>query len=168
MSRSAAKSHYITPIDATGAVQQNPAPAGVFTLAPSTTYYYVIPCAGSPYASVTMTSLTAAMVITSATVQDTDHPLGGVGTGGAAGVTDFANPANSAGVVYWPSEGNSSSAVAVSGTGWSATNGVIAATGAGLGAARFNIEGTAAFRTRLEVVVGATGGQLMVSCYEKA
>lgn len=165
MSRSAAKSHYVTPIDTTGAPVASTKQAGVFTLAANTTYYYIVPCAGSPYASVTLSGMTAAIVITSATVQDTDHPPGGAG-----GALDSSNAANYvvSGALVWCPEGNSSSLVGVSGTGWSATNGVIAAGGTGFGVARFNIEGTGALRTRLEVVVGATGGDLMVSCYEKA
>lgn len=170
MSRSASKSHYITPIDTTGAPLPTTKQAGAFTLTAGTKYYYIVSCAGSPWTSVTMSGSTSGIVITSATIQDTDHPIGGVGNGGAGGVADNSDATNSTptGFIGWVPEGNSSSAVAVTGTGWSTTNGVVSALGTGFGAARFNIEGTGAYRTRLEVVVGATGGDLTVSCYEKA
>lgn len=165
MSRSVAKSTYITPMDTSGAPIATTKQAGVFTLQANTTYYYIIPCEGSPYASVTVSGMTSALVLTSVTVQDTDHPFGGAG-----GVLNNSNASNYvvAGALVWCPEGSSSSIVGVTGTGWTATNGVIAAAGTGFGIARFNIEGTGAFRTRIEVVVGATGGDLMLSTYGKA
>lgn len=163
MSRSAAKSHFITPIDTSGNAVTAFKQPGVFTLTAGTTYYFVVPCAGSPYASATLTGFSSSLVLTSVTVQDTDHS--------EATFPNNANAANSTpvpGIIGWCPEGNSSSLVGLTGTGWSATNGVVAVAGTGFGIARFNIEGTGALRTRLEVVVGATGGDLMVSCYEKA
>jgi hypothetical protein len=153
MSRSAAKSHYITPIGTDGVPLTTQKDGGKFTLTANTTYYYVMGGAGSAFLSVTLTGYTSGLIITSATIQDTDHgPF----------VTD-----QSATVGEWIPEGSSTSVVGFTGTGWSAASGVVAAAGSGLGGARWNIESDGAYRTRLTVVVGATGGDALVSMYEK-
>lgn len=165
MSRSMAHSVHIAPTNLTTGLKFNPAPRGRFTLLANTNYVFVLAGKGSPYLSTTITGYTSAAsangpVITSATIQTTDHQ-GGVDT--SASLVDDLSVI----VGEWIPEGSASSVVAFTGTGWSATSGVVAALGTGVGGARWNIEGLAAYRTRLFVAVGATGGDVMVCTYEK-
>ena len=67
----------------------------------------------------------------------------------------------------WSTEQPSTAYVASDGTGWSASNGVGAATGAGLGGLFWHVAETGAARTRLTIVVGATGGPVRVSAHGK-
>ncbi len=150
---------YVQPIDSSGNLVTGEGPRGVYTLTALGTYYYIL---GGPDASVISGTLTAyasaaaanGLIITSATIQDCDH--------GELDVTNFSST-----VGEWIGEDPTSAFVGADGTGWSATNGVLAATGAGLGGARFNIAETGAYRTRITVVVGATGGPLRVSSHGK-
>lgn len=150
---------YVQPIDSNGVLVPAEGPRGVYTLTADTTYYYIL---GGPDASFISGHLTAyasaaaanGLIITSATVQDCDH-------------SELDVPNHSAVAGEWVTEDPSAGFVGADGTGWSATSGVLAATGAGLGGARFNIAETAAYRTRLAVVVGATGGPLRVSSHGK-
>lgn len=150
---------YVQPIDSTGALVTPEAPRGVYNLTAGQTYYYILGGNEAPIVSGHLTAYASAaapngLIITSATVQDCDH--------GSNEVTDSSST-----VGEWVAEDPSSAFVGADGTGWSATNGVLAATGAGLGGARFNIADTAAYRTRITVVVGATGGPLRVSSHGK-
>lgn len=150
---------YVQPIDSTGAPVAQGDGRGVYTLTAGQTYYYILGGPDAPIVSGHFTAYASAaaangLIITSATVQDCDHDERDV-------------PNHSAVVGEWVAEDPSSAFVGADGTGWSATNGVLAATGAGLGGARFNVADTAAYRTRVAVVVGATGGPLRVSSHGK-
>lgn len=150
---------YVQPIDSSGVVVPGEGPHGVYTLTAGATYYYILGGPDAPFISGHLTAYASAaaangLIITSATVQDCDHAEQDV-------------PNHSAVVGEWISEDPSAGFVGADGVGWSATSGVLATTGAGLGGARFNISESAAFRTRLAVVVGATGGPLRVSSHGK-
>lgn len=150
---------YVQPIDSSGVLVPQGDGRGVYTLTAGQTYYYIL---GGPDASIISGTFTAyasaaaanGLIITSATVQDCDHSE-----------LDVLNHSSTVG--EWINEDPSTAFVGVDGTGWSVTNGVLAATGAGLGGGRFNIAETAAYRTRVAVVVGATGGPLRVSSHGK-
>ena len=155
MSRSAATGKSVQPIVSTDdTIVPVMTGQGRYTLVANTTYRFILDGSGSPWVSATITGYTAGLIITSATIEDTDHPIATV-------------PRNSAVVGEWIPETPTTAVVGVTGTGWSATNGVVAAAGTGIGGARWNLEGTAAFRTRITVVVGATGGDVRLSWYEK-
>jgi hypothetical protein len=154
---------YVQPIDSSGVLvppdTTGNAARGVYPLAAGQTYYYILGGPDAPIISGHITAYASAaaangLIITSATVQDCDHS--------ELDVTNFSST-----VGEWVDEDPSSAFVGADGTGWSATNGVLAATGAGLGGARFNVADTAAYRTRVKVVVGATGGPLRVSSHGK-
>lgn len=150
---SSGERRYITPIDSNGAV---PAPAngtgpGAYTLLANTTYHFALGGSDAPYQSVHLTGYTAGAVVTSATIKDCDHDR--------ADVTDFDTTAG-----HWPSETPPDAYVAPDGTGWSMSSpGVVAAAGTGAGGALWHITPTGAARTRLTVVVGATGGAFRCS-----
>lgn len=127
----------------------------VFTLAANNTYALILGGPTAPFLSATLTGMDAALVITSATIQDTDHHAIDV-------------PNTSVVVGEWLSETPSTAYVATAGTGWSVTNGVVAAAGTGVGGARWNVAETASYRTRLLIVVGAAGGRVRVSSHGKA
>lgn len=127
---------------------------GIFTLAANTTYVFVLGGADAPFISATLTGYDAAMILTTVTVQDTDHP--------EQEVTNHSTVAGE-----WVSEDPTTAFVGADGTGWVPTNGVLNVAGTGVGGARFNVAETAAFRTRLIVVVGATGGRVRVSSHGK-
>lgn len=147
---------YVPPIDSTGAAVPPEAGRGTYTLAANTTYYFVVGVTSGAHQSITLSGLTAGLIITSATVQDTDH--------GPEEVSNF--DATDGG---WINEDAPTPAfVPVDGTGWTVTNSVVAVAGSGVGGARWNLSHDAATRTRLAVVVGATGGAVRVSCNAKA
>lgn len=150
---------YVQPIDSTGALVAGDGARGVYTLLAGQNYFYILGGADASIMSAHLTAYASAaapngLIITSATVQDCDHS--------DLDVSNF-----SAVVAEWVSEDPSTAFVGADGTGWSAINGVLSSTGAGLGGARFDIAESAAFRTRIAVVVGATGGPLRVSSHGK-
>jgi hypothetical protein len=142
---------YIQPIDSTGAAVTGEAPHGVYALTANTLYYYILATTDAPFQSCTFTSLSAGMLITTATIHDTDHPV--------QDVTDF----EASSVGHWVPNNPSSGFVGVSGTGWSATNSVVTSTGSAVGGARWNLGEQGAYRTRLAVQVGAVGGNARFS-----
>lgn len=144
---------YVPPIDSTGATPNTEGPQGTYTLTAGQHYYYVLGGDSAPFVSVHITG-NAAIVITSATVQDCNH--------GDNEVTNFSTTAGE-----WIPETPTTAYVGTTGTGWSQTNGVAAALGTGAGGAMFHVTETAARRTRLDVLVGATGGTLKVSAMGK-
>lgn len=154
MSSAKAKSNFIIPIDTTGAQSAVIAGPGRFTLLANTTYYFMLGGQRSPWNSVTLTGYTAAMILTSANIEDTDHPQGIV--------DNFSTVTGE-----WVKRDSSLAELKSIGTGWTATGAVLAVAGGNLGGARWNINGTGAFRTRLTVVVGGTGGDVLVSEMEK-
>lgn len=145
---SSGESRYLIPVDGNGAI---PAPAnqtgpGAYTLLANTTYHFPLGGGDAPFESVHLTGYTAAALVTSATIKDCNHAR-----------LDVADYDTTAG--HWPSETPPDAYVAVDGTGWTVPSvGVVAAAGTGVGGALWHIVPTAAARTRLTVVVGATGG----------
>jgi hypothetical protein len=145
---------YVPPIKSDGTAVAESG-HGRYTLAANTTYYYILGGAGAPFQSVQITGYTAGLVITTATIQDTNHH--------DAEVTDI-----SATVGEWVNETPASGDVQVDGTGWTSSTAIVSASGAGVGGAVWHLAEMSTFRVRLEVVVGATGGDLRVSSHGKA
>lgn len=141
---------YVTPIKSDG-TEPDQIGRGIYTLTAGATYYYVLGGAGGVFGSGTITGYDAAAILTSATIQDTDHPE-----------QDITNI--NAVVGDWISEDPATAFVGADGAGWTVTNGVLAVAGGAVGGARFNIAETAAARTRVAVVVGGTGGRFRFSC----
>lgn len=149
---------YLVPIDTADGSSPAEAPAGEYTLTASHTYVYILPSQDTPFTSIDLSVDDAAFVLTSATVQDTNHA--------ALHVTDIDVT-----VGHWKNERPTSGYVAADGTGWSAGSGatacVVASTGSGVGGALWHIAETGAARTRLLLVVGAAGGRARVSAAGK-
>lgn len=144
----------VRPIKSDGTEPAEDGGRGVFTLAASSTYYYILGGASQQFLSGTLTGYTTAAILTSATVQDTDHS--------SLDVTDIDQTAGN-----WISEDPSTGFVGADGAGWVVTNSVLAVAGGAVGGARFNVAETAAARTRVEVVVGGTGGKFRFSMHGK-
>lgn len=146
---------YITPIKSDGTVQDADAEStflngrGVFTLAALTTYYFILPVGASTMFDLHLTH-DAAIVITTATIETCGH--------NKPDVPDFGTVAGE-----WVGHTPAGSYVPVEGAGTSATNGVVTTTGAAAGGAVWQVSENPAPRTRLEVAVGATGGEVRVS-----
>lgn len=150
---------WVYPIDSNGASLENTSAdkgRGVCTLTAGATYYYILGGIAAPFQSVHLTGKTAALILTSAALQDCNHV--------DQDVTNYSGTAGE-----WLTEQPTTAYVAVAGTGveWSATNGVVAATGGHVGGALWHDAETGAARTRLAVVVGATGGDALVSYHAK-
>lgn len=145
---------YVTPVDGSGngVAEQG---KGLYSLAAGTTYHFPIGGDDGPFQSICLTGYTAAAVVTSATVYDTNHRVDEV--------SDFDATAGN----WIPESQSERVSVQTTGTGWSATNDVIAANGTGVGGAMWHIAETGAARTRLTVVIGATGGTFRVSAWGK-
>jgi hypothetical protein len=155
---------YVAPIkqsDGTSPVEEG---HGKYTLAANTTYVYPLGGADAPFQSVQLTGYTSAAVITTATIRDCNHH-GGMNSGLPATQGDV--PDTSTTVGEWIAEDPTTAFVGVDGTGWSVTNGVVAAAGSGVGGALFHVAETGAARTLLEVAVGATGGVFRASAHGK-
>ena len=123
---------------------------GLATLVVSGTYYF--PLGGK---EATCESVHAhwpgALVITSAVIEDSDMAE-----------TDATYYSSTLG--HWIPQNPSAAIVPVVGTGVTATAATVAATGdAGGGAALWNLSGDGSLRKRLKVVVGATGGTMLVA-----
>jgi hypothetical protein len=153
-------SRYLFPIDTADGSAPAEAPHGTFSLVASHTYAYILPTKDTAFTSVDITG-DAAIVITSATIQDTNQP------GHPSLSTAGDLPDTSTAVGGWKNERPTNGYVAVDGTGWSVGTGatacVVAALGTGIGGALWHVVETGAARTRLLVVVGATGGKLTVA-----
>ena len=145
---------YLTPIDTADGSSPAEAPHGEYTLTAGHTYVYLDPTLDTAFTSFDLSGEDAALVITSATVQDTDHA--------SLDVTDIDTT-----VGRWKNERPTNGYVAADGTGWSVGSGatacVVAAAGSGVGGAFWHVAETGAARTRLLVVVGAAGGRVRVS-----
>ena len=152
---------YLIPIDTADGTSPTEVQHGRYTLTANHTYVYILPSHDTPFTSIDLTCYSATMVITSATIQDTNHS----GTATAGTSPDVSD--TSVVVGEWKNERPTNGYVAADGTGWSVGTGatacVVAASGAGVGGALWHIAETGAFRTRLIVVVGGTGGDLRVS-----
>lgn len=127
---------------------------GRYTLLASTTYVYIIGASTPTISGLQMTGYDAALVLTSATIQDTMHA--------EAEITNTNTV-----VGDWVNEDPTTAFVAVDGTGWAASNRVVTVAGSGLGGAVWQLPDFCAYRMRLIVVVGATGGRLRVSANAK-
>lgn len=147
---------YITPIDNSGTPITEEG-RGRFLLAANTTYHFLIGGDEAPFESVHLTGITAAAIVTSATIRDCNHPKSGPDAVNDYDTTDG----------YWLPENDSRSFVAVEGAGWVASNGVLAVAGGAVGGAMWHIAETGAARTRLTVVMGGTGGYFMCSGHGK-
>lgn len=159
MSRVTTSTSYIQPIKSDGTL---PAAApgtdatvnghGVYTLEANTTYYFPV---GGQDATLVALHLQhdAAIAITSATVEDTCFP--------EREVSDYASTAG-----LWIDEDPTTAFVGVVGATTTQTNGVVAVVAGNVGGAMWHVT-TAARRTRLKVVVGATGGEVRVASWGK-
>lgn len=149
---------YVTPIDSNGVTQEGTAQEGpgrgIFTLQAGTTYYYILGNASASIVSVQLTGYDAALVLTSAEIQDCNHME-----------QDVLDKSSTTG--EWSTEQPGTAYVATDGTGWSAANGVGAAAGSGAGGLMWHFGENAAARIRLKVVVGAAGGRVRLACHGK-
>lgn len=144
---------YITPIDSTGVpLVENG--RGRYTLTASNTFHYIIGADEAPFSSIHLTGLTAAAIITSATLYYCDHPIDSP----ANAVTNFDLTDG-----MWLPGGSASDVVFVKGAGWVATSGVLAVAGGAIGGAFWHIAENCAARTRLTVVMAGTGGDFLCS-----
>lgn len=124
---------------------------GVYTLASGQHYY--VECGGEdcPFQSVHMQH-DDAIIITSATVQDSNLP----------DVTIYSTV-----VGEWISESPSTAYVGTAGANTTATNGVVAVTGGARGGAMWHLGEDGARRTRIDILVGGTGGEVRFSQWGK-
>ncbi len=148
---------YLVPIDTADGSSPSEGPRGAYTLTTGHTYVYIAPSMDTPFASIHLTGIDAALAFTSATVQDCSHG----GPNSAGGPTSGDVPDTSTTVGEWVNERPTNGYVGVDGTGWSVGTGatacVVASTGSGLGGALWHIAETGAPRTRLLVVCTGTG-----------
>lgn len=146
---------YITPISTAGVAQAPTSDAtflngrGVFTLTAATTYHFVLPIGGSTVIDAHLTH-DLAIAITSAKIETCSH-----------GVSEVPNHSAVAG--EWMDQDPSTAFVALVGAGTTHSSGVVAVVAGNAGGADWQIEGFAAARGRLTIVVGATGGEVRVS-----
>jgi len=151
---------YVQPIDSTGAPvtpdTAGDARHGVYLLAAATQYYYILGGIDAPFLSVHITGYDAALILTSAVIQDCDHHDNDV--------SDFSAVAGE-----WLTESPTTSYIAVAGAGWAQTpsTGILTVAGGAVGGALFHFDETAAARHRLSVLVGGAGGHVRVSCHGK-
>ena len=156
MARHPISTSYITPYKSDGVEQVADGTdfgRGSFTLASGTTYYYPLGGQDSPFMSIHAQG-DAAIVITSMTVEACDFP--------ESDVDVFDNAAGE-----WMAKSSSGINATVEGAGYTNTSGVVDTTGGAQGGARWDVFNHGARRTRLAVVVGATGGELRVASWAK-
>lgn len=144
---------YVAPIKSDGTLQTDEKGRGNYTLTSGTTYYYPLGGAGAPLIGAHV-QWDASIVITSITVEDSNFG-------------DDEAPITSSTAGDWIDEDPSTAFVGLVGAGATATNGVVAVTGGAAGGAMFHIANSGARRTRLKVVVGATGGVLRAAAWGK-
>lgn len=149
-------SAYVTPVKSDGVLQTASGTEfgrGSFTLVAGTTYYFPVRGADSPVMSI-HAQWDAAIVLTTLTVEDCNMDE-----------SEVSNYADAAG--DWFKKSTTTMFVNVEGAGVSNTSGVVDATGGALGGAFWNISSNGARRTRVAVVVGATGGELRLGHWGK-
>jgi len=153
----ASNNAYITPLDSNGAEVTARKRKGVFTLLANTTYVYIVGGAAATCIHLQLTGYTAGAVVTSATIQSCSQ--------GHEEVTDFSATAGE-----WINETPVTGDVEVDGTGWTQSSPTIAAVaGTGAGGASWQLGiGWSPARTRLQLIVGATGGDFVVAMHGKA
>jgi hypothetical protein len=126
---------------------------GVFTLVLGTTYYFDL---GGADASLIHALLQgdAGIVITSASIEETD-----LSVTEAPLISDVSGQ-------WFPTDAGRITSVA-EGTGWTATSDVGATSGGTQGGVAWNVTDQAARRTRIKMVVGATGGDARMCTWGK-
>lgn len=147
---------YVQPIKSDGTPAAEGGARGVYTLEASSTYYFPLGGVGAPTQSVQLEGIDAALVITGATIEECNADL--------SEVSDYASGSTGS----WVKDNGSAGLTSAVGTGWTATARTIAVTGGGLGGAMWQLPDRGAARTRLAIVVGATGGKARVSAHGKA
>jgi hypothetical protein len=119
----------------------------IFTLVAGTTYYYIFGGATAPFQHVQLTGYTAGLIITTATIQTCSR-------------SDLAVAHLSQVAGEWINETPADGDVQVDGAGWTASTAIVNVAGGAVGGASWHLRGWGPLRTRLEVVVGATGGDV--------
>jgi hypothetical protein len=119
---------------------------GVYTLTAATTYYFVLPVGGSAMYDVHLQH-DAAIAITSATIQTCSMPK--------RDVSDISSVAGA-----WIDQDPETAFVGTDGATTTASDGVVAVVAGNVGGANWQISDAPAARSRLEVIVGATGGEV--------
>lgn len=144
---------YINPITSAGVLVDPSSEStwssarGVFTLAAGT-YYFPLPVGGARLVDIHLTH-DPVIAITSATVETCGH--------GREDVSDYSSVGGE-----WMDQDPSTAFVATVGAATTATNGVVAVAAGNAGGANWQIDGIAAPRARLKVVV-ATQGEVRLS-----
>ncbi len=157
MGRHPTSTSYITPIKSDGVPEVADATEfgrGAFTLALGTTYYYPLGGQDSPTQTVHIRG-DASIILTSAVIEECCMP--------PSDVTWYASGA--AGL--WVKDNGTAGLLSVVGTGWTATARTLSVTGGTAGGALFQLTDRGARRSRLAIVVGATGGELVVAGWSK-
>lgn len=162
MGRHTTSTSYVTPYNTAG-TEQPEAPGadanvngrGVRTLTNGVTYFYPL---GGQDTSVMSAHCQwdAAIIITSIAIETCNFP------DGSSGVEWYDDNAGE-----WIDEDPTTAFVGVDGAGVTVTNGVVAAAGGAQGGCMFHFADNGARRTRLKVVVGATGGEIRVATWGK-
>lgn len=160
MSRQSTSTSFLTPYSA---ADTSPAAGGdaafgdncrgVFTLVLGTTYYYDLGGADASLLHLMMQG-DATVIITSATLEETD-----------LSVTEAPLTSDVSG--QWFAVHTDRITAIAEGTGWAVTSDVGSTSGGTQGGFAMNVIDQAARRTRLKVVVGATGGEVRVNCWGK-
>lgn len=160
MGRHPSSTQYITPIksDGTLAVAGSDATLGssnrgVYTLALSTTYFFPIGIQDAEHTHMQLQG-DAAIVLTSATVEDSDLA--------PSEASDYSDNAGE-----WLATPAALIESAAEGAGWTQTSDVLAVAGGAAGGASWNVVNYGARRMRLKVVVGGTGGEVRLSMWSK-
>lgn len=138
---------------------------GCYTLASGTTYYFPLNAFESADKLAVHLIHDASIVITSATIEDSNLPPPTAIDGATVGVQTSWFESSAAG--RWIDEDPSTAFVGTKGAATSATNGVVAVTGGTAGGAMWHFVDAASRRARLAVVVGGTGGEVIVACWAK-
>lgn len=145
---------YVKPLKADGSSPTEKG-RGNFTLEAATTYYFPLGGADASVISAHLAWPGSSIILTSVTVEDCNAPH--------SDVTDYSSTLG-----HWIDEDPTTAFVGVVGTNVTQTNGVVAATGdAGGGGCLFHVADSGARRTRLKVVVGATGGDVFCAVHGK-
>ena len=146
---------YITPLKSDGTVEESDGvettytnSRGVYTLAAGTTYYYPLPVHCCTMFDVHLTH-DSAIAITSATIETCSHSKDDV--------SDVSAVAGE-----WIDQDPTTAFVGSVGAGATVTNGVLAVVAGNAGGADWQVSQCPAYRARLKVVVGATGGEARV------
>ena len=128
-------------------------PRGKFTLVAATRYAFILGGADAPFESAHF-QWDASIIITSLTIEDSNFSA-----------LDAPNYSTTAG--DWIDEDPVTAFVGVVGAGATVSSGVVAVAGGAAGGAMFHIGETSAFRTRINVLVGATGGLVRCGAHGK-